>query len=200
MNGNLAQQPKNGNYTYEDYISWDGEERWELIDGYAYAMAAATPEHQDIAFETAVIIRSFLKDKPCKVYMDIDVRLYPKEIKRGDLTLVQKDRVLRPDLSVVCDMEQISKAGCAGAPTLIVEVLSPSTASHDLDEKMHCYLQAGVQEYWIINPDSRTVKRHVLDRDSYIVQFFDETDTLASPAFPGLEIPLSEIFPAANQE
>jgi len=195
MESNLAERPENGSYTYEDYLSWDDDARYELIDGYAYAMAAATPEHQDIAFELAVAIREFLKDKPCKVYFDIDVRLFPKEIKRGDLSLVQSDRVFRPDLSVVCDPEQISEKGCAGAPALIVEVLSPSTANFDQDEKMHCYLQAGVQEYWIASPASRTVKRHVLDGDSYIVRVFDETDILVSERFPGMEIPLADIFP-----
>ncbi|MCL2494192.1 MAG: Uma2 family endonuclease [Oscillospiraceae bacterium] len=195
MGGNLAEKPENGNYTYEDYLSWDDDERYELIDGYAYAMAAATPEHQTICTELIVVIHAYLKGKPCKLYPDIDVRLFPKEIKRGDLTLVQKDRVFRPDLSIVCDSEQISSSGCAGAPTLIIEILSPSTASRDLDEKMHCYFQAGVQEYWIFNPGTRTVKRHVLDHNSYIVQFFDETEILVSERFPGLEITLSDIFP-----
>jgi len=195
LEGNLAERPENGSYTYEDYLSWDGDERYELIDGYAYAMAAATPEHQDIAFEIAVAFRSFLQGKPCKAYMDIEVRLFPKEIKRGTLALVQPNRVFRPDVSVVCDSEQISSQGCAGAPALIVEVLSPSTANFDQDEKMHCYLQAGVQEYWIVSPASRTVKRHVLDGDSYIVRVFDETDILVSERFPGLEIQLSDVFP-----
>jgi len=192
---NLAEHPQNGHYTYEDYLSWDDGERYELIDGYAYAMAAATPEHQDIAFELAVAIREFLRGKPCKAYLEIDVRLFPKEIKRNNLELVQPTRVFRPDISVVCDPEQISPQGCDGAPALIAEVLSPSTAGYDQDEKFHCYLQAGVPEYWIVSPVSRTVKRHVLDRDSYIVRVFDATDMLASERLPGLEIPLSEIFP-----
>jgi len=195
MGSNLAERPENGTYTYEDYLSWDDGERYELIDGYAYAMAAATPEHQDIAGNIYFAFRNYLNGRPCKVYPDIDVRLFPKEIKRGNLTLIQKDRVLRPDLSVVCDPEQISEKGCVGAPTLIVEVLSPSTAGHDLNEKLHCYLQAGVQEYWVVSPVTRTVQRYVLNGDSYILQVFDETDILSSPTFPGLEITLADIFP-----
>lgn len=193
---NLAEQPQNGSYTYEDYLSWDDDERYELIDGYAYAMAAATPEHQMICAELLVALHDYLKGRPCKVYPDIDVRLFPKEVKRGKLSLLKKDRVLRPDLSVVCNPEQISEKGCAGAPTLIAEVLSPSTAGYDLNEKLRCYLQAGVQEYWIVSPVSRTVQRYVLNGDSYILQVFDETDALASQIFPGLEIPLADIFPS----
>lgn len=195
MDGNLAESHKNGSYTYEDYLSWDDGERYELIDGYAYAMAAATPEHQVINLGLASEFRSFLKGKPCEVYQDIDVRLFPKEIKRNNLSLVQPDRVFRPDISVVCDPEQISPQGCDGAPALIAEVLSPSTAGYDQDEKFNCYLQAGVREYWIVSPVSRTVKRHVLHGEDYIVRSFCETDILTSERFPGLRIPLSEIFP-----
>jgi len=197
---NIAEQPQNGTYTYEDYLSWDDGLRYELIDGWAYAMAAATPEHQEICLELAVALRAFLKDGPCKVYPDIDVRLMPKEIKKGNLTLLQKDRVFRPDLSVVCDPEQISEKGCAGAPTLIVEVLSPSNASFDLNEKLNCYLQAGVPEYWAVSPMTRTVQRYVLKDDSYILQVFDQTDPLSSQSFPGLEITLSDIFPPRTNE
>ena len=192
---NLAEQPRNGSYTYEDYLSWDDGQRYELIDGYAYAMAAPTPEHQEICLELAIAIRDYLKGKSCKVYPDIEVRLLPKEIKKRNLSLVQQDRVFRPDISVVCNPEQISDKGCAGAPTLIAEVLSPSTASFDLDEKLTCYLQAGVQEYWVVSPVTRTVKRHVLQGEQYALQVFDETEILTGPTFSGLEINLSDIFP-----
>jgi Uma2 family endonuclease len=195
MNGSLAEDPRNGSYTYEDYLSWDDDERYELIDGYVYAMASPTPEHQEISLALAAALLAFFKGKPCKVYPDVDVRLFAKEVKRGDLSLVQKERVFRPDISVVCDPEQISEKGCFGAPTLVVEVLSPSTASRDLNEKLDCYLKAGVGECWIVSPDTRAVKRYVLNGDGYHLQVFDETETLASPTFPGLEIKLREIFP-----
>ena len=194
MGGNLAEQPKNGSYTYEDYISWDEDERYELIDGYAYAMAAATPEHQALALEIAVILRAFLKGKPCKVYPDIDVRLFAKKTEKGGLSLVQKGHVLRPDLSVVCDPEQINEQGCSGAPSLIVEILSPSTAARDLNQKLYSYLQAGVQEYWIVSPADRWVYRYVLRENDYVLRVFSESETLVSERFPGLEINLSNIF------
>ena len=195
MNGSVVENKKNGNYTYEDYLSWDGDERYELIDGWAYLMASASPLHQEIVLNLLVAFWLFLKGKSCKAYQDIDVHLSPKPITRKTLSLQRKKTVVRPDISVVCNPEQISDSGCDGAPTLVVEVHSPSTKRFDMKNKFDEYLLCGVKEYWMVDPRERTVQVCVLDKGNYILRTYDDTDTLASELFPGLEIPLADIFP-----
>jgi len=194
MGGSIVESAKNGNYTYEDYLSWDGEERYELIDGWAYLMASPTPSHQEISLALAAEIRSFLKGKPCKVYQDIDVHLSPKAITRKTLSLQRKKTVVRPDISVVCDPGQISDSGCDGAPTLVVEVHSPSTKRFDMKKKFEEYRLCGVKEYWMVDPRERTVQVCVLEKGNYILHARDDADTLTSDLFPGLEIRLADIF------
>ena len=195
MGGSVMESPKNGNYTYEDYLSWDGDERYELIDGWAYLMASPTPSHQEIVLNLLAAFWQFLKGKPCKVYQDIDVHLSPKPITRKTLSLQRKKTVVRPDISVVCDPGQISDSGCDGAPTLVVEVHSPSTKRFDMKKKFEEYRLCGVKEYWMVDPRERTVQVCVLEKGNYILQACDDADTLTSNLFPGLEIPLADIFP-----
>ena len=131
---------KDERYTYLDYYSWDDGERWELIDGVAYAMSPApAPKHQTISRELLVQIANFLKGKPYEVFhAPFDVRLNADS---------DDDTVMQPDIFVVCDKSKIDDKGCNGAPDMIIEILSPSTAKRDIVLKFNAYLQAGVREY-----------------------------------------------------
>lgn len=122
-------------FSYRDYLSWqDPAERWELIDGVAYDMSPAPLRiHQDILGELYAEIKKFLKDKPCRVYVaPFDVRLPRNADDRDE----QIDTVVQPDITVVCDPSKLDERGMKGAPDLVVEVFSLSTAKKRLQRKI----------------------------------------------------------------
>jgi len=189
MAGNLAED-RAKLYTYADYLTWDDGQRWELIYGRAYLMAAPGTEHQQISGALFYIMYGYFQGKPCQVFSaPFDVRLFPRE--EGD-----DYNVLQPDISVICDPARIDKRGGKGAPALVVEILSPSTASFDFAEKMDLYRDAGVREYWIVDPFRRVAHVYLLQTHEKR-KTWERDETLASPTFPGLEIPLKDVFPAA---
>ena len=146
-------------YTYADYALWPDDERWELIDGAAYAMTGPVRIHQEIVTELGRQVGNYLQGKPCKVYVaPFDVRLPHK-----DEADAKVESVVQPDLSIICDQSKLDKLGCRGAPDWIVEVLSPSTALKDMNTKRSLYEQHGVQEYWIIHPEERWLMVYTLD-------------------------------------
>ena len=141
-------QKKQGEYTLEDYHALPEERRVELIDGVIYDMAAPTTVHQAVIGSLFVQFFAFLKHNKgrCKVLLSpVDVQL-----DRDNRTMVQ------PDIVVICDPEKIDRH-CYGAPDLIVEVLSPSTSRKDRILKLRKYAGAGVQEYWLIDPEDLSV-------------------------------------------
>ena len=156
MNTAEKSQPK---YTYADYAQWPADERWELIDGVAYAMTGPLRLHQDIVFELGRQIGNYLQGKPCKGYVaPFDVRLPHK-----DEADAKVETVVQPDLSVICDQSKLDRLGCRGAPDWIIEVLSPSTTLKDMNTKRSLYEQHGVQEYWIVHSEEHWLMIYTLD-------------------------------------
>ena len=155
---------KDERYTYKDYLSWQGDERWELIDGVPYCMSPAPSRlHQDIVRNIMVKFANFLEGKSCKVYdAPFDVRLSFEEEKEEDVV-----NVVQPDIVVVCDKKKLDDRGCKGAPDLVVEVLSPATGKKDMHEKFVLYEKAGVKEYWVIYPKDKTIVVFVLEGEKY---------------------------------
>ena len=179
-------EAKDEHYTYEDYASWDENERYEIIDGVAYALATPLFIHQDISRNLFRKFDSFLQGKPCDVYYSpVSVRL---NYDKGD------DSVVEPDLVVICDKSNIDKKGYNGVPDIIIEILSLSNPRHDLILKFNKYLDAGVKEYWIVDPETKTIKLCVLNRDGYLTNVYKENDTISSQVLKGLKIKLSDIF------
>ena len=134
----------NPHYTVADYQQWDGD--WELWNGVAVAMSPSpTRQHQRILFDLAMLIQKGLAQHAgchCEVVIDVDWR-------------VSDDTVVRPDLSVACassDDDYLQEA-----PTLVAEVLSPSTAHKDQNEKRRLYESQGVGWYLLVDPDARKV-------------------------------------------
>ncbi len=142
-------------WTYADYLTWPDDERWEVIDGEAYAMSPApSRRHQEISGELFRQIANHLKGKSCKVYdAPFDVRLTDNPVQSDD----EIQTVVQPDIVVVCDTEKLDDKGCKGTPDLLVEILSPSSAEHDLKVKFYLYQRVGVGEYWIVNQTDSTV-------------------------------------------
>jgi Uma2 family endonuclease len=141
-------QTRTGEFTYRDYMAWPENERWQLLDGRAYAMAPPSLAHQTVVFELARQIGNALHDAPCRAFTGpVGVRL--PRAGEADAFI---DTVFEPDLVVVCDPSKLEPRGIRGAPDFIVEVLSPSTAGFDLIEKRQRYGTAGVRELWLIDP------------------------------------------------
>jgi Uma2 family endonuclease len=179
-----------GHHTYADYKAWelDEGERYELIGGEAYAMSAPNDFHQAISFELSRQFGNFLHDKPCKARAaPYDVRLFFKEDESDDT-------VVQPDLSVLCDEKKRGYEGGRGAPDLIVEILSPSNTSEEYVRKFNLYLEAGVREYWVVAPESKTVQVFVLDNGAYKGTVYNSTATVSSQVLPGLSVTLTGVF------
>jgi len=174
-------------YTYSDYINWDDDEkRWELIDGVPYSMSAPNRRHQEISGNLYEQIRNFLKGKPCKVYYaPFDVRLNADTLD---------DTVVQPDLLIVCDHSILNDAGCAGAPDMVVEILSPSTSRYDRTLKFNTYLKAGIREYWIIDPETKTLAVHLLKDGYYITHAYTNEAIVNVNVLDGCTIHLIDVF------
>ncbi len=151
-------------HTYGDYLAWPEDVRYELIDGDAYRMAPTpTISHQDIAGEVYHQLRNALSGKPCRALIaPVDVRL-PK----ADETDECIDTVVQPDVLVICDEKKVSERGVRGAPDWVLEVLSPSTASHDQVKKLALYERHGVREYWLVQPWGKVLTVYTLKDGAY---------------------------------
>ena len=133
-------------YTYADYLTWTDDKVRELINGFIKMMSPKPrPVHQAISASLSAELLYLIKKKKgkCKVYPEIDVRL-PKNGEKEDDKIYT---VVSPDISVVCDSSKIDENGCLGAPDMIVEVQSFSTAKYDLTTKFHLYESSRVREY-----------------------------------------------------
>ena len=177
----------NERYTYADYSAWPEGERWELIDGAAFAMATPSEAHQTVLGEIFGQLRDFLKGHPCKVFVaPFSVRL---NADAGD------DTVVEPDILVVCDESKRDGKGVVGAPDLVVEVLSPSTAKYDKSTKYRLYRGSGVREYWIVDPDDKILMANVLHDGRYLGSVYFEEDTAVPvEVLDGCTINLTEAF------
>ena len=177
-------------FTYADYKDWELKpgERFELIHGIAYAMAAPNFSHQRIVTILTGEFYNFLKGKTCQVIASpFDVRPFYEEDNSDDT-------VVQPDLTVICDPAKIGEEGCRGAPDMVVEILSPSNTAIEMERKLHLYREVQVREYWIINPKYKLINIYLLKESGYIVRGFKINDTVRPEVLPGLEIPLSVIF------
>ena len=133
------------------------QEAWpeELIDGKITAMSPVAPNHSLTAGNIYTIFKNHLKKRKCTPIFD-GVMVY----------LTEDDRFI-PDVMVVCDRDKIKADGVYGAPDLVVEVLSPSTAKHDRGRKKQVYEQCGVSEYWIVDPANKTLEQYLLQQGAF---------------------------------
>jgi Uma2 family endonuclease len=175
-------------YTYTDFLEWDEDVRAELLDGEIVMMAPPLRSHQGASGELFFQIRTFLTGKKCKVYSaPFAVRLFPQKNKRDDT-------VFEPDIVVVCDLEKLDDRGCNGPPDMVVEVVSPSSAKYDRVLKFRKYQKAGVREYWIVDPEIKTVQVCILENGRYVTSVYDENDKAPVSVLEGCEIDLSGVF------
>lgn len=147
-------------YSYQDLLDMDDENRYEIIDGELYLMSSPSVIHQMLVGEIYFQIRSYLQGKKCKVFVSpLDVRFS----KEKDFKKIWD--VVEPDIMVVCDQDKIDEKGIAGAPDVLIEVLSPSTRRRDKLQKFNLYQQKGVKEYWWVDPEEMVVYPYVLNKE-----------------------------------
>ena len=149
---------RQGEYTIEDYYALPNEQRVELIDGVFYDMASPLSIHQLLVGEIYGKLKEYIKKKEGKCIpfiSPLDVQL-----DCDDKTIVQ------PDVLVVCDRNKVTKKGIYGAPDLVVEVLSDATKKKDMYIKLIKYMNSGVKEYWMVNPEKRIVLVYDFQNDS----------------------------------
>lgn len=148
-------------YTYDDWRNWEG--KWELIDGIPFAMSPTpVPEHQRVAAELTTEFTLAVRNarcKKCKVYQPIDF-------------IISQDTILEPDVLIVCG--EINKKFLDFPPTLVVEILSPSTALKDRNTKYHLYEQQGVKYYLIADIEKKNIEIYELINNEYVLQSFEK--------------------------
>ncbi|MGG5251979.1 Uma2 family endonuclease [Neobacillus sp. SM06] len=185
-------QPHSKKVSYQEYLSWPEEPRYEIINGIPFLHAAPVRQHQQILTRLLVALHAIFKERNCEVYpAPFDVRLSAAAKDEEEFQVVQ------PDISVICDNKKLDERGCKGAPELIVEVLSPSTWKRDRIEKLNLYQKYGVNEYVLIYPNEKIVEQYQLNENGQyeLPVIFNENDYFTSAIFPeSVKISLDTIF------
>ncbi|MEL6628766.1 MAG: Uma2 family endonuclease [Bacteroidota bacterium] len=186
-------------YSYDDYLSWKLEGRIELIRGkISYVPSAPSLGHQQLSGELYFQEGSYLKKNKCKVFSA------PFDVHLPSPQLEDSDTVVQPDLCVVCDPAKLDRRGCHGAPDWVIEILSPSTAHKDLNEKFQLYQLVGVPEYWVVFPFERSLAVYLLNEEGHYQslqpQPFTVPNQVPCHTLPGLSIDMEAIFEGLEDE
>jgi prevent-host-death family protein len=164
--------------------------RMEFINGEIYLLTSPSSFHQDMLGYLHINFNDYFKDKPCKVYLPpFDVHFYKKGISDPD--------VMQPDITVACDYKTTinEKGRYMGIPTLVVEILSPSTRSKDMVDKLNTYMLSGVKEYWIIDIKNKCVYIYkFLDYNIDNMKSYSIGETAESFNFDGLKCEVKQLF------
>lgn len=181
-------------YTYADYLTWQFQERVELIKGWLYRMSPApSRKHQLYSKNLLVRIDNFLKGSPCQVYdAPFDVRLLDKKKSTVDQDIYT---VVQPDLCVICDRNKLDDKGCIGAPDWIIEIVSKDNSKKELETKFQLYEENGVKEYWLVFMGDETIIVYdLIDGKYQHRKVYSEDSKVPVKTLKGLEIDLPEVF------
>lgn len=172
-------------YTVEDIYSLPDGERAELIDGQIYYMAPPNFRHQKLVMELSGTLRDYIRSQgsgcevipaPFAVFLNADEKTY-----------------VEPDISVICDKNKLNERGCNGAPDLAIEIVSPSSRRMDYSTKNALYSDAGVREYWIVDPEKERTTVYHYEKDAAPAIFSFDQD-IAVGIYNDLEICISELL------
>jgi len=175
-------------FTYKDYKSLPESEtkRYELIEGELIIVPSPNEYHQRISGRLEFILRAFVEDKNLgRVYdAPFDVVFSKEDVVQPDILFISKAR-----------SKIITEEGIRGAPDLVIEILSPATSERDQTYKKTLYARHGVREYWIVDPEEKTIEVMTLGKAGFESSgSYGKMDTMKSPVFPNLAINLSEVF------
>ena len=178
--------------TYADYLETSDDERYELLHGELVMAPTPLTDHQMVVMELGSQLHTFVKDRGLGAVLSA-----PTDVVLSDTDVVQ------PDILFVSQARRHirTRENIQGAPDLVVEILSPATAERDRIVKSALYAQHGVQEYWIVDPDARTITVFLLNEGEFEeVDTYSERETLTSPMLAGFSIALDEIFGDVEDE
>lgn len=173
--------------TYEDYAALPNDgKRYEILDGVLFVTAAPSRTHQRIVLTLAMSLETHVRTHNLG-----EVNIAPFDVILSDLNVVEPDIIF-----VATDrMSSFSNRGLEGAPTLVVEVLSPSTARVDQNTKLQIYARHGVPYYWIVEPEAHAIDVHVLAGSSYRTPQRFVDDLVDLPPFSSLRLDPLVIWP-----
>lgn len=172
--------------TEQDYYNLPENIRAELIDGQLiYNQVAPSRIHQTILGELHTVINNYIKSKggSCRVYPA------PFAVKLWE----DRTTIVEPDISVICDRNKLTDRGCTGAPDWIIEIVSPGNASHDYIQKLNLYADAGVREYWIVDPEEERVFVYALGHENLKVKSYTFQDSIKVIIYEDLSIQFAEL-------
>ena len=178
--------------SYEEFleISEKSTLRMELINGEIYLLSSPNIGHQVILGRLHLLSDEYFKGKKCRVLLaPFDVRFIKKDIKEPD--------VMQPDVIVACDLEDnvTEKGRYMGTPTLVIEILSDSTRSKDMIDKLNTYMLSGVKEYWIIDTRQESIMIYGFDNCGIDkCKVFEKGNIARSTAFSGLSADVEDLF------
>ncbi len=179
--------PETTKLTVEAYLQTSDDERYELLDGELFIPPAPSIAHQHVAMKLGTRLDSYVEEANLGVVFSAPT----------DVVLTQTD-VVQPDLIFISSERAgiVTTANIQGAPDLIVEIRSDSTAERDETLKRQLYEECSVQEYWLVDPETRTITVLLLGEDGYAeAATYTEGHTLTSPMLEGFAADLDEIFP-----
>ena len=171
-------------YTIDDIYALPDGERAELIDGQIFYMAPPSTRHQRILSFLHLEIGNYIRSKggTCEVFpAPFAVFLYEDDSK-----------YLEPDISVVCDKNRLDEHGCKGAPDWIIEIVSPSSRAMDYYTKLSLYREAGVSEYWIVDPLKQIILVYSMQQAA-APAIYSFSDTVKANIYDNLEINFSRM-------
>ncbi len=172
-------------YTEEDYYNLPEEVRTELIGGRFYDLAAPGRIHQKILGDLYAGIHEYIhsREGDCEVYPA------PFAVRLSE----DGKTVVEPDISVICDPGKLTDRGCDGAPDWIIEIVSPGSRGHDYVRKLNLYLDAGVREYWIVDPAKEQIFVYHLTEPGIEADAYTFRDKVKAGIYEDLWIDFSEI-------
>ncbi|MCS7207374.1 MAG: Uma2 family endonuclease [Dehalococcoidia bacterium] len=182
----MAQPSPRLKFTYHDYRTTPPGKRYELREGDLVMVPAPSDFHQAISMNLSLALGAYIRQRRLGHLRaaPYDVVLSPTDVVQPDLVFISPQRApfIRPE-------------GCFGPPDLVVEILSPSSAEVDRGYKRSLYARHGVREYWLVDPDTRTVEVLTLGEEGFrLVGLFRQGERLVSPLFPDLTLTVSDVF------
>ena len=175
-------------YTVADIEALPEGQRAELIDGDLYMFGAPLRIHQKISIELTTAIKNHIKEsgKTCDVYAA------PFAVYIGGAE--DNYNYVEPDISVICDETKLTDKGCVGAPDWIIEIVSPSSIQADYMRKLSLYERSGVREYWIVNPESQTVRTYFFADGEAVTREYDFDDSVPVRICDGFRIRVKDLL------
>lgn len=173
-------------FKYQDYALLPEDRRYEVIDGELFVTPAPTTRHQLISQQLEEILAPFIRSNGLGIMIHAPY----------DVVLSEHD-ILQPDILFVSERRRsiVEEKFVRGAPDLVVEILSPSTASRDREAKAKRYATFGVRELWLVDPEAKTVDVLVNAGEGFErYALFCTADTARSPILPGLEFAVAPVF------